>query len=87
MSITERSIIPPGSRVQIARGPYPKDPGMQGRKGTVVVNSQYDPHKVEVQLDGSPEIHVFSPEELLVASSLESLPPDHVAAKKRLPYP
>ena len=87
MSITERSIIPPGSRVEIGRGPYPKEPGMEGRMGTVVVNSQYDPHKVEVQLDGSAEIRVFSPDELYVASTPDALPPDHAAAKKRLPYP
>lgn len=87
MAITERSIIPPGSRVEVTRSRIPTDPALVGRKGTVVMNSQYYPTKVEVQLDGDPEIRAFAPEELLVAATPAALPPDEVAARKRLARP
>lgn len=87
MAITERSIIPTGSRVEVTRGRYPADPSLVGRKGTVVVNSQYFPNKVEVQLDGEPEIRTFAPDELLVADTPEALPADEAAARKRLSRP
>lgn len=87
MAITERSIIPTGSRVEVTRGRFPSDPSLVGRKGTVVVNSQYYPQKVEVQLDGDPEIRAFAPEELLVAETPAALPADEAAARKRLARP
>ncbi len=87
MAITERSVIPVGSRVEVTRGRFPADPRLVGRKGMVVENSQYFPHKVEVQLDGDPEIRTFAPGELLVASSPDALPPDEAAARKRLSRP
>lgn len=87
MAITERSIIPVGSRVEVTRGYQPADPALVGRKGTVVVNSQYYPQKVEVQLDGDPAIRAFAPDELLVAATPAALPPDEVAARKRLARP
>ena len=87
MAITERSIIPVGSRVEVTRGPFPGDPALIGRTGTVVVNSQYFPNKVEVQLDGEPEIRTFAPGELLVADSPPVLPPDEAAARRRLARP
>lgn len=87
MSITESSIIQPGSRVEVARGRYPADPAQVGRQGTVVANSQYFPNKVEVQLDGEPQIRTFAPDELFVADSPATLPPDQAAARKRLARP
>lgn len=87
MAITERSVIPVGSRVEVTHGQFPSAPGLLGRTGTVVENSPYYPHKVDVQLDGDPEIRTFAPDELLVASSPEALPPDEAAARKRLSRP
>jgi hypothetical protein len=87
MSITETSVIQPGSRVRVRRGWYPADPGLVGREGAVVVNSPYAPHKVEVTLDGEPRIRVFAPGELELLSTPPMLPPDHQAARKRLSRP
>jgi hypothetical protein len=87
MSITESSVIQPGSRVRVRRGEYPADPALVGREGVVVVNSPYQAHKVEVALDGEPEIRVFAPAELDLLSEPELLPADRQAARKRLSRP
>ena len=87
MAITEYSLIPVGSRVEIRRGRFPMDPGLLGRTGTVVENSQYYAHKVSVTLDGEGEIRTFAPGELEVVEGRAALPPDHEEARKRLARP
>lgn len=87
MAITELSTIPQGTRVRIGRGPFPADPALVGRTGTVVEHSQYTPHKVGVTLDGDPQIHVFAPAELEVVTGPEAIPPEQEAAKRRLVRP
>lgn len=87
MAITENSIIQRGARVRIRRGPMPSDPTLVGRSGVVVLSSPYDPRKVEVALDGDPEIRSFAPAELEQVSGPEALPPDVEAARKRLSRP
>jgi hypothetical protein len=87
MSITESSVIQPGSRVRVRRGQYPADPALVGREGLVVVNSPYQPHRVEVALDGDAGIRIFSPAELELLSEPEMLPVDRQAARKRLSRP
>ena len=87
MSITELSVLPHGTRVRVQRGRYPMDPEMVGRTGRVVEHSMYFPHKVEVSLDGDPQVRTFAPTELTVVSAPEALPPDRAEAKKRLARP
>lgn len=87
MSITESSIIQPGTRVRLRRGRFPTDPGLVGREGVVVFNSQYAPNRVDVTLDGDAQIRTFPPEELERLSGPEALPPDQQAARKRLSRP
>jgi hypothetical protein len=88
MAITESSIIQPGTRVAIRRGTYPADPALVGRRGTVVLNSQYDPRTVEVALDDDPDIRTFAASEIeLLEPGLDSLPGDQAAARKRLARP
>lgn len=87
MAITELSVLPHGTRVRIERGPFPTDPALLGQMGTVVEHSQYFPHNVSVTLDGDPRIRTFAPVELEVVEGPEAIPPDHVAAKKRLARP
>lgn len=87
MSITESSIIQPGTRVEIRRGRMPSDPALVGRRGMVVLSSPYHPRKVEVVLDGDPEIRTFAPAELERVSGPEALPADQRAARKRLVRP
>jgi hypothetical protein len=87
MSITERSLLPRGTRVKIIRGRFPSDPSLVGRVGTVVEHSAYYANKVEVTLDGDPAIRTFAPDEIEVVESPAAVPPDHEAAKKRLARP
>jgi hypothetical protein len=87
MAITESSIIQVGTRVKIRRGPFPADPSLIGRSGTVVYNSQYLPQKVDVTLDGEDRIRTFAPGELDVEEGTLTLPPDQTAAMKRLSRP
>lgn len=87
MAITEFSIIPVGSRVKVRRGRFPMDPGLIGRSGLVVENSQYEAHKVAVTLDGESVIRAFAPSELEVVETVAALPPDHEEARKRLARP
>lgn len=87
MSITESSIIQPGTRVRIRRGRMPSAPSLVGRRGMVVLSSQYDPRKVEVVLDGDPEIRTFAPVELERLTGPEALPADQEAARRRLARP
>lgn len=87
MAITEFSVIPVGRRVKVRRGRFPMDPQLIGRVGAVVENSQYDPHKVAVVLDGEAEIRTFAPGELDVVEGAAALPPDHDEARKRLARP
>jgi hypothetical protein len=87
MAITESSIIQPGTRVRIRRGSLPTDPALIGQEGMVVMNSQYDPRKVEVVLDGDPQVRSFPPAELELLTGPDALPPDIEAARKRLSRP
>jgi hypothetical protein len=87
MSITESSVIQPGTRVRIRRAHYPAAPSLVGREGLVVQHSPYHPHKVEVSLDGGVEIRVFAPRELELLREPVALPPDWRAARKRLVRP
>lgn len=87
MSITESSIVQPGTRVKVIRGPYPSDPGLVGKLGTVVESSQYYPNKLDVSLDGDPEIRTFAPAELEIVNGPDALPPDVEAARNRLARP
>lgn len=87
MSVTESSVIQPGTRVRVRRGDFPSDPSRVGQSGVVVVHSQYAPHKVEVSLDGDPRIRTFAPSELETLVGPLSLPRDQVAARKRLARP
>lgn len=87
VAITESSIIQRGTRVRIRRGTLPSDPALLGREGLVVANSQYDPRKVEVVLDGDPQIRSFVPAELDLLTGPDALPPDIEAARKRLSRP
>jgi hypothetical protein len=87
MAITESSIIQTGTRVTIRRGPFPTDPALLGRSGMVVHNSQYQPHKVEVTLDGEDWIRTFAPSELEILDETLALSPDQAAAMKRLARP
>ncbi len=87
MAITELSVLPQGTRVKVIRGPFPADPELVGRSGTVVAHSTYYPHKVEVTLDGDPEVRAFGPVELEVLEGPAAIPADREAAKKRLVRP
>ena len=87
MSITELSVLPHGTRVRVKRGRFPADPALVGREGIVVEHSQYFPHKINVSLDGDPEIHAFAPDEIELVSAPPALPPDKEAAKDRLSRP
>jgi hypothetical protein len=87
MSITELSVLPRGTRVEVKRGRFPADPDLVGRAGAVVEHSVYTPHKVDVTLDGEQEIRAFAPGELRVLAGPEALPSDREDAKKRLARP
>ena len=87
MSITEFSVLPHGTRVEVKRGRFPTDPDLIGRTGVVVEHSPYFPHKINVTLDGDPEIRTFAPDEVELVSAPAALPPDKADAKKRLARP
>ncbi|MFW6330322.1 MAG: hypothetical protein ACOC3J_01220 [Gemmatimonadota bacterium] len=87
MAITELSVLPHGTRVKVIRGPFPSDPALIGRVGTVVEHSTYYPNKVELSLDGDPRIHTMATSELEVVEGPEAIPPDRAEAKKRLARP
>ena len=87
MSITELSVLPHGTRIRVKRGRFPSDPSLVGREGMVVEHSQYSPHKINVSLDGDPQIHTFAPDEVELVSAPPALPEDKEAAKKRLARP
>ena len=87
MATTELSVLPHGTRIRVRRGAFPMDPELVGRTGAVVEHSTYYPHKVEVTLDGEPQVRAFAPGELEVVSGPEALPPDRAEAKKRLARP
>lgn len=87
MSITELSVLPHGTRVKVKRGRFPTDPSLLGQTGVVVEHSPYYPHKINVSLDGDPEIHTFAPDEVELVSAPPALPADKADAKKRLARP
>ena len=87
MSITELSVLPHGTRVEVRRGQFPSDPSLVGREGVVVEHSPYFPHRINVSLDGDPEIRTFAPDEIALVSAPAALPKDKAAAKKRLARP
>jgi hypothetical protein len=87
MAITEGSIIQPGTRIAVRRGPFPADPAHIGREGTVVYSTQYRPHMVDVTLDGEDRIRTFAPSELEILDPPLVLTPDQTAGLKRLARP
>ena len=87
MSITELSVLPRGTRVQVRRGRFPTDPSLVGRTGTVLEHSVYLPQKVDVTLDGDPRFRAFAVDELEVVEGPPSIPPEQAEAKKRLARP
>lgn len=87
MAITELSVLPRGTRVEVKRGPFPSAAALIGRTGAVVEHSTYFPHKVDVALDGDPRMHTFAPVELEILEGPEAIPADRAAAKKRLSRP
>jgi hypothetical protein len=54
----------PGARIRIRRGPFPIDPGMIGRLGTVVTLEGPFGDRYGVQLDGEGGIRLFQEDEL-----------------------
>jgi hypothetical protein len=78
--------LPEGTRVQVVRGPFPQDPALTGRAGTVVQTSEYQPQSVGVVLDGEGAPRFFATSELQVQSEPARLP-EREAAKQRRALP
>jgi len=79
--------VPEGARVRVQQAvPFPQDPAVLGRTGTVVAASEYQTQSVGVALDGADEVRYFAPEELEVTSA-PALPPEREAAKQRRALP
>lgn len=87
MAITENALIPQGTRVRIRRGAFPLKAAMVGRTGVVVDTSAYRPEAYGVVLDGEREPRMFAPEEIEVAGTRLTLPPEREAAKRRRALP
>ena len=79
-------ILPQGMRVQVRRGPFPLEAGLEGRTGSVTDASEYRPHRYGVVLDGDANVRYFRPEEL-VALETPALTPDREDAKRRRALP
>lgn len=79
-------LLPQGARVQVKRGPFPLEGGMDGRTGTVTDASEYRPHSYGVTLDGEQSARYFRPEELRPIEA-PVLPPDREDAKRRRALP
>lgn len=78
--------VPEGARVKIKQGPFPQDPALLGRTGTVVNASEYQTQNVGVALDNSTEVRYFTPHELEMTDQ-PALPPDRESAKQRRSLP
>lgn len=87
MATTAGSLIPEGRRVRVKRGPYPLDPDIVGRTGTVMDATPYRARSYAVVLDGSSDPRMFAREELEAIEPPELFAPDRKAAKRRLPLP
>ena len=79
-------LLPMGARVQVRRGPYPLEAGLEGRSGVVTDASEYRPHRYGVLLDGEQATRYFRPEELSVTEA-PALPPEREDAKRRRALP
>lgn len=79
-------LLPIGTRVQVRRGTFPLEGGMDGRTGHVTEASEYGPHRYGVTLDGEGGVRHFRPEEL-VAIEAPAITPDREAAKRRRALP
>lgn len=78
--------LPEGTRVKVIPGPFPQDPALIGRTGTVVSASEYQTQSVGVVLDGESAPVFFSRRELEVLSEPLRLP-EREAAKQRRALP
>ena len=78
--------LPEGTRVKIIQGPYPQDPALTGRAGTVVFVTEYENQNLGVVLDGESAPRHFARSELQVTSE-PALPPEREAAKQRRALP
>jgi hypothetical protein len=78
--------LPEGARVRVVQGPFPQDPALLGRHGTVTVATEYQTQSVGVVLDGESAPRFFSRAELDVAEA-PKLPPEREVAKLRRALP
>jgi hypothetical protein len=78
--------MPEGTRVKVVRGPFPQDPALTGRSGTVVSVSEYTKQSIGVVLDGESMPRSFAPTELELQSEPARLP-EREAAKQRRALP
>jgi hypothetical protein len=86
MSITERSLLQQGTRVQVRRGDMPLESGVVGRTGMVVDSDPYRPSRYGVILDGEVQVRYFARNELAHAEQ-PLVEADEAAARKRLARP
>ncbi len=56
-----------GARVTVTRGPFPLDPELPGRDGTVLSRDRRAPTRYAVRLDGERDVRIFDEAELLEA--------------------
>ncbi len=78
--------LPEGTQVKIVPGPYPQDPTVTGRVGTVVSASEYQTQSVGVVLAGESAARFFARGELEVLTEPARLP-EREAAKQRRALP
>jgi hypothetical protein len=79
--------LPEGTRVKVKTGPFPQDPALIGRNGTVVAASEYQAESLGVVLDGESVPRQFAPAELELTKETPLLPPEREAAKQRRALP
>ena len=75
-----------GTRVRVVQGPFPQDRDLLGKRGTVVVASEYQTQSVGVVLDGESAPRYFARAELEVEQA-PALPPEREVAKQRRALP
>lgn len=78
--------LPEGTRVRVVQGPFPQDPAILGRHGTVIVASEYQTQSVGVVLDDESAPRFFTRGELEVEEA-PKLPPEREVAKLRRALP
>ena len=75
-----------GTRVRVVQGPFPQDLDLLGKRGTVVVASEYHTQSVGVVLDNESAPRFFAGAELEVDEA-PKLPPEREVAKQRRALP